>query len=82
MCTILLPSGGYLIAVKYIISYQIILQNTNPYMFHVTVLLPPGGYPIAVKYIISYQIILQNTNPYMFHYCNFNQTECICWLEL
>jgi len=46
MCTVLLPPGGYPIAVK-CISYINIQTHTC------TVLLPPGGYPIAVKYIIS-----------------------------
>jgi hypothetical protein len=36
MCTVLLPPDGYLIAVKYIVSYHII-QNIQPYTKHATI---------------------------------------------
>ena len=55
VCTVLLPPGGYPIAVKHI--YYPITVFCIVCVYMCTVLLPPGGYPVAVKHI-SYPIIV------------------------
>jgi len=40
MCTVLLPPGGYPIAVKYIISYHIYFHSVNPYRITKSIWIP------------------------------------------
>jgi len=56
MCTVLLPPGGYPIAVKYIISYHITISYYHIIIYH-HIISYTISYHIISYHIISYHII-------------------------